>query len=238
MGRAWRGPGHPAFSGVAVAHIDFWFDYISPYAFFAWLRVRDLARENDASLRLRPVLFAALLDHHGQLGPAEIPSKRDHTFKDILRYAAVHDIALQGPATHPFTPLTALRCSLPQVAGDQQVEVIDALYRGAWSGGMDLGDPEAIAAALTRAGCEGPALVARTREPEVKAALVAETRAAVARGVFGVPTLDVDGELFWGNDRLEYAALRLQGRDPLPVDAASSLLSRPSGAVRPGAKER
>jgi len=219
-----------------VPHLDFWFDPISPYAFFAWLRIRDLAEAHDATLRLRPVLFAALLDHHGHRGPAEIPSKREATFKDILRYAAVHDIELQGPATHPFSPVTALRLCLREVAGDRQPEVVDAIFRGGWSRGADLGDPAALARLLDGIGLDGEAWVARTRDPAVKRALIAQTEAALARGVFGVPTCDVDGELFWGNDRLHYVALRLQGRDPLPVAAAERMLARPAGATRPNAR--
>jgi len=219
-----------------MAHIDFWFDLISPYAFFGWLRVRDLAAEHGASLRCRPVLFAALLDHHGQLGPAEIPSKREHTFKDILRYAALHGIELSGPATHPFQPVTALRCCLPAVAGEHQRRVIDALFRGGWSRGADLGDPQDLTRVLTAAGLDGKGMVARTRDPAVKEALKSEVAAAIERGVFGVPTYDVDGELFWGNDRMDYVALRLGGRDPLDEDAARRLLALPSGSVRPKAR--
>lgn len=215
-----------------MVHMDFWFDFISPYAFFAWLRIRDLAAAHNATLRLRPVLFAGLLDHHGQLGPAEIPSKREHTFKDILRYAILNDIPLKGPATHPFNPLTALRCALPEVGQGRQAEIIDTLYRAGWSRGIDLGDPAAIVAALTGAGLDGEALLARAQAPASKMALKQETSAAIARGVFGVPTVDVDGELFWGNDRLDYVALRLAGRDPLPRGAAAEILARPSGAVR------
>jgi 2-hydroxychromene-2-carboxylate isomerase len=216
-------------------HLDFWFDFISPYAYFAWLRIRDVASETGATLRLRPVALAALLDHHGQLGPAEIPAKREHTLKDVARYAAAHGLELRGPATHPFNPLTALRCSLPEVAGDQQAEVIDALFRAGWSDGADLGDPEAIARALSAAGLDGPALVARTREAAVKQALIEEGRAAIARGVFGVPMMDADGELIWGNDRMAWVTLRLQGRDPLP-SGVQALLDRPAGARRPGAR--
>lgn len=221
-----------------MPHVDFWFDFISPYAYFAFLRIEELTRTRGATLRLRPVLFAALLDHHGQLGPAEIPSKREHTFKDIARYAALHDIALQGPATHPFNPLTALRCSLPQVAGDQQHQVIEAIFRGGWGGGADLGDPEALAALLSEAGLDGPALIARTREPQIKEALRREVEEALQRGVFGVPTCDCGGELFWGNDRLDYVALRLEGRDPLPPQGTDRLLDLPAGAIRPGARRR
>ena len=219
-----------------MAHLDFWFDFISPYAFFASLRMPELAAEHGATLRYRPLLFAGLLNHHGQLGPAEIPSKRASTFKDCARYAALNHIPFRGPATHPFRPITALRCALPEVAGDHQPEVVRALFAGGWSQGADLGDPEDIARILTGAGFDGAAMVARTQEPAVKAALVAETEAAIARGVFGVPTIDCEGELFWGNDRLSYVALRLQGRDPLPADAARALLEKPSGATRPASK--
>lgn len=215
-------------------HVDFWFDFISPYAFFAWLRIRDLAAAHGASLTLRPVLFAGLLEHHGQLGPAEIPSKREHTFKDVARYAVLHGIEVRGPAKHPFNPLTALRCALPVVSGDRQADVIDAIYRAGWSHGADLGDPAQISAALSRAGLDGEALVARAGEPDAKEALKAETSAAIARGIFGVPTCDVDGELFWGNDRLEYVAMRLRGEDPLPKGLAERMLERPAGAVRRG----
>lgn len=219
-----------------MPHLDFWFDFISPYAYFGFLQVRDLAREEGATLRLRPVLFAALLDHHGHLGPAEIPSKREHTFKDVLRYATMRGIRLDGPATHPFNPICALRVALPEVAGDEQAHVIAALFDAGWGRGADLGDPAVITTILTEAGLDGPALVARTREPAVKNALKAETQAALARGVFGVPTFDADGELFWGNDRVDLVRLRLQGKDPLPETDVAAMLGKPSGVVRPGSR--
>ena len=219
-----------------MARIDLWFDYISPYAYFAVFRMKEIAEAYGEQVRLRPVLFAALLDHHGQLGPAEIPAKREHTFKDAARYAALHQLPLQGPAAHPFNPVTALRCSLPEVAGADQAGVVEALFLGSWGHGGDLGDPESVARILTEAGYEGAAMVARTRDPAVKARLREESEAAIARGVFGVPTVDCDGELFWGSDRLDWVALRIEGRDPLPEGAAERLLKVPSGATRPGSK--
>ena len=217
-----------------MPHIDFWFDFISPYAYFGFLRIEELAARHGATLRLRPVLFAALLNEHGQLGPAEIPSKRDHTFRDILRYAALNDIELTGPAAHPFNPITALRCSLPEVAGDDQARVVRTLFVACWSARADLGTPENVARVLDGAGLPGAALVNRTRDPKVKAALKQEVNLALQRGVFGVPTADCDGELFWGNDRLDMLSLRLQGKDPLPIGKLDALLRLPSGATRPG----
>lgn len=221
-----------------MPHIDFWFDFISPYAYFGFLRIGSLAREHGATLRYRPVLFAALLDHHGHLGPAEIPSKREHTFRDVVRYAVLNDVPLEGVAAHPFNPIPALRCVLPEVAGADQETAIHAIFDAGWGNGADLGDPGALAAALTGAGLDGPGMVAKTRDPAVKEALKAETAAALERGVFGVPTFDVDGELFWGNDRIGMVRLRLEGRDPLPEDAVQRLLTKPSGVVRPGSTRR
>ncbi len=219
-----------------MAHVDFWFDFISPYAYFGYLQIGPVAEAYGATLRLRPVLFAALLDHYGHKGPAEIPAKREATFKDALRYATLNGVPLAGPAAHPFNPVTALRCALPEVAGDQQDAVVRALFLGSWGHGGDLGDPADVARILDEAGLDGAGMVARTREPEVKLALRREVEAALARGVFGVPTMDCDGELFWGNDRVDYVALRLEGRDPLPEGALAALLAIPQGATRPGGR--
>jgi len=218
-----------------VAHVDFYFDFISPYAYFAWCQIRDICRRNDATLTVHPILFAAVLEHFGQLGPAEIPAKRVATFKDIARFAALKGIPLEGPATHPFNPLTALRSCQVSVAGDRQHDAIDAIYLAGWGNGADLGDPKAIEAALSQMGMEGQEMVAKTRDPAIKAELFEATKAAIERGVFGVPTMFVGDEVFWGNDRLHYVELALQGRDPLPPNV-DSFLSRPAGATRPGSK--
>ncbi len=212
--------------------LDFWFDFISPYAYFASLAVPRLCEERGVEVRYRPVLFAALLNHWGQLGPAEIASKRAWTFRDITRYAALNRIPLQGPAYHPFNPLTALRLALPEVSGDDQLQVIQAIYAAGWGQGIDLGDPSALAETLDAAGLNGQELVARTRAPEVKAALAREVEEALALGIFGVPTFLVDGELFWGNDRLDHVALYLDGRDPLDRTKVDAILARPGAAAR------
>lgn len=218
-----------------MPHVDFYFDFISPYAYFAWCQIRDVCRRNDATLTAHPILFAAVLKHCGQLGPAEIPAKRIATFKDVARFAATRGIPLAFPANHPFNPLTALRVSQVSVAGDRQHDVIDAIYLAGWGHGADLGDPDAVEEALSDMGMDGEAMVAKSREPAIKAELAAATQAAIERGVFGVPTMCVGDELFWGNDRLDYVELALQGRDPLP-DGLDLILARPAGAVRPGSK--
>ena len=122
--------------------VDFYFDDLSPYAYFAWLRIGAFCAQHDAELVIHPVLFAGLLEHWGQLGPAEIPPKRAWVYRDAFRYAALNGIPLVGPPVHPFNPLTALRMSLAVAAGADQPRVIDALFHAAWS--------DAVAHALAR----------------------------------------------------------------------------------------
>jgi 2-hydroxychromene-2-carboxylate isomerase len=213
--------------------IDFYFDYLSPFAYLASLAAPDLASRNDARIRWRPVLFAGLLDHWGQLGPAEIPPKAVHAFRACARYATARGIALRSPRFHPFKPLTALRATLA-ASDEERPSAIRALYEHGWVDGGDLGDPTEIRAALTAAGLDGAALVDQAGTQPLKDLLKQETDAAIARGVFGIPTFILGDELFWGLDQLEYVELVLQGRDPLAAVDFGGLGPEGAAARRPG----
>ncbi len=212
--------------------VDFYFDFISPFAYFAWLNLADLRASSEIVLRAKPILFPGVLKHWGQLGPAEIEPKRIYTFKTIVRYAKRHNIPLQGPATHPFNPLLALRLALQDVAGSSQHQVIDTIFRAGWGAGIDMADHQQLLDALQNANLEGEAMLAATQQPEVKAALRRNTEEAISHGVFGVPTCVVERELFWGNDGLEDLRDYLRGEDPLDPSLASHILMRPRGAER------
>jgi 2-hydroxychromene-2-carboxylate isomerase len=212
--------------------IEFYFDVISPYVYIAEALLRGLGeRHPGVTVVYRPVLFAGLLKRWGQLGPAEVPGKRVFMFKDILRRCAEHGLPLKGPASHPFNPLTALR-ALVALAPEQRPAAAAAILRAGWAEGRELSDPAVIAAALDEAGLPGAELVARAGEPDIKAALVHETELAIARGVFGVPSYHVRGELVWGQDRLRDVEAILAGRDPVTLDAITALLTRPASANR------
>ncbi len=218
--------------------VRFIFDYLSPYAYFASLRLPELCARCGVTLSFQPVVFAALLDHWGHRGPAEIPPKALHTFKDCVRHALRHRIPFRSPRFHPFVPLTALRASLREIAAADQARVVRALFDLGWGQGGDLGNAGEIASALDAAGLDGAALVARAREPEAKEVLRRETQAAVAQGVFGIPTMLVGSELFWGHDQLENLELHLQGRDPLDGVELEEIASRGRAATRPGSLPR
>ena len=212
---------------MKVTFLDFYFDYLSPFAFFAWRQLGPLCENFRLELRAHPVVFGKLLDHWGQLGPAEIVPKSDWVSRYCLRYAALHGFDYNPPKFHPFNPLPALRLSLREVSGARQLAVIDALFHAGWTQGEDLGDPQNLIAILKRAGIDAGGLDEKITEQTVKDSLAAETSAAIARGVFGVPTMIVGDQLFWGNDQFEHIRLLLEGKDPLDSEKHRSLRSRP-----------
>ena len=213
--------------------LELHFDYLSPYSYLAWHRMRKLCAERELKLRPKPTLLAGLLQHWGQLGPAEIPPKRQFVVRDTLRIAARRKLPLRPPVPHPFNPLAALRASLEEVSGDRQLDVVDAIFNACWGRGENIGDEATLIGALEAAGLDGRALIERTRAPEIKARLREETEQAIARGVFGVPTVALEGQLFWGDDQLESICGVLDGTDPIDAHSIDSLTERAPGLHRP-----
>jgi 2-hydroxychromene-2-carboxylate isomerase len=211
-----------------MKHITFHFDFISPYAYLAFEKLPEALKGLSYRIDLRPVLFAGLLKHHGQLGPAEIAPKRDWTYRQVLWLAHAHGIPLQLPAAHPFNPLGVLRLALACGQGGLVNRyVAEAVFRHVWRGGADAADGQRLA--------ELQALLQPQREvasAEVKAELKANTDAAIARGVFGVPTFEVDGRLFWGFDALPVLREYLAGNPWFASGAWEHAAALPTGQTR------
>jgi 2-hydroxychromene-2-carboxylate isomerase len=177
---------------MSEAH-DWYFDVISPFAYLQWVRLR---RDHpDLRLRPRPLLFGALLRHHGQLGPAEIPGKRAFTYRFVSWEARRLYIPLRFPPAHPFNPLAALRLIL---AASDAIAATDAVFAHIWRDGQAADSADALAGVAANLGVAD--IHAAIAGDDVKAALRANTEEAIARGVFGVPTLYIGDALFWGND--------------------------------------
>jgi 2-hydroxychromene-2-carboxylate isomerase len=190
-----------------MRHITFYLDFISPYAYLAFEKLPEALLGHSYSLSYKPILFAALLKHHGQLGPAEMPGKRDWTYRQVLWLAHIHGIDLQMPASHPFNPLALLRLALAcDAQGLPNRYVCETVFRHVWRGAAEAGDAQRLQA-LTQQ-------LAPQRDvgsEAVKAQLKAHTDEAIALGVFGVPTLAVDDKLFWGFDALPMLQAWLSG---------------------------
>jgi 2-hydroxychromene-2-carboxylate isomerase len=216
------------------APITFYFDLLSPYAHIAWCQVQPLAQAHGRLLQPTPVLLAGLLNAHGQKGPAEIPAKRVYTFKDAYRKAHAAGLPpLVPPPSHPFNPLLALRAmSTPGLSAPARAKLVTEMFWAVWVHGTGVETEGAIEAACERAGLPGDELLAHAKSDGAKAALKDSTERAVRAGVFGVPTFDVDGELFFGTDSVPFMDLFLRGQDPLPGDAIARWAHLPASAQR------
>lgn len=191
-----------------MKHLRFHFDVISPYAYLAFERLPQALEGLSYEVRYEPLLFAGLLQHWGTKGPAEVEPKRAWTFRQIAWLAHEQGIAVDVPAQHPFNPLALLRLALATApaGGTPNRRSCELIFEHVWHGGHDANDParlEALRASLRL-----------QRDPAgdaVKQALKDATFAAAARGIFGVPTIEVDDKLFWGLDALPVVAAYLRG---------------------------
>lgn len=205
--------------------IRWYFDFISPFACLHWPKVRALA--DRETVEFRPILFAGLLDRLGHKGPAEIPGKREFTYRHVLWRARRAGLPMAFPPAHPFNPLAALRLC---IAAGSTPEAIDAIFAWIWREGRAGDSPGALAPVADALGIAD--IATAIAAPAVKARLRGNFDAAVADGVFGVPTLAIGGALFWGEDAHDFALAALD--DPTLLDDAAfrRVAALPMAAVR------
>lgn len=174
-----------------ISNIDWYFDVISPFAHLQMQLLPSLPTE--LQIRYRPVLFAGLLNHWGQLGPAEIPSKRVHTYGYSRWLAGKHGLQLDLPAAHPFNPLPLLRLAV--LVGNDHA-AIKRIFELVWRDGKLPQDSAALNPLIQELGVDAD----RISAPETKRQLKDNTDEAIERGVFGVPSFVTGDRIFWGFD--------------------------------------
>jgi 2-hydroxychromene-2-carboxylate isomerase len=202
-----------------------YFDFVSPFAYICLHRLQELPA--DLAMEYKPVLFAGILNHWGQKGPAELPTKRRYTYRWSHWWARSLGLPLRYPAAHPFNPLHHLRLA---VACGSTPEAIRAIFDDLWTTGADAMDAERFGRLSRKFGLKTEDL----ENPEIKNRLRSNTDEAVRRGVFGVPTFEIDGELFWGADSIEFLQAFL--KDPAVVrnEEMRRLDGLPVAAARKG----
>jgi 2-hydroxychromene-2-carboxylate isomerase len=187
--------------------LTFYLDFISPYAHLAFHALPQALQGLSYQVTYQPILFGAVLQHHGQLGPAEIEGKREWTYRHVQWLGAQQGCALRMPASHPYNPLGMLRLATALNAQGQPNRFqCEQMLHHVWAEGLDAADPTRLA--------DLQAQLAPARDPnsdEVKNQLRQATDAAIQAGVFGVPTIAVDGKLFWGQDALPMLRDCLEG---------------------------
>lgn len=183
------------------------FDFGSPNAYLSMKALPELLDRTGADLIITPCLLGGIFKATGNKAPmiqyADAPAKLAYENLEMRRFIEKHGLNKFRINPHfPVNTLTIMRGAI--VADDEGVldDYIDAVNRAMWEDGLKMDDAEVIATFLSANGFDGPALLARTQEPEIKARLVANTEAAVARGVFGIPTFFVGDAMFFGKDRL------------------------------------
>ena len=205
-----------------MKRLNFYFDFLSPFSYFAWHQLKD---QSDLEIQFKPVALGPLLNHWGIKGPGEVQPKREFLLKQCLRYAAKNNIAFTTPKTHPFNSLYALRLALKSTAGDLQTAVIKTLWEAGWKERIDMGEPEELLHALRTAGLPAEELYEKSFSREAKVELKANIQEAISFGVFGVPSMVVGEELFWGNDAVSDLQNYFEGTDPLDRRKLAELLS-------------
>lgn len=202
--------------------IEFYFDFLSPYSYVAWTWVRSQSYDFE----FIPVSMPGIIAAYDTKGPAQIEPKRNYLFKDLLRFTKLNNVPFTTPAQLPFNSLYALRLALKTSAGDQQKEIIDAIYRAGWEHGLDIGSDDVLKNVLKENNLYSDELIERMESKNARIELKANNERALQREIFGVPSFVVDGEMFWGNDSVKYLEMHLNGTDPLDKEKYEQFLKK------------
>jgi 2-hydroxychromene-2-carboxylate isomerase len=202
-----------------TASVDWYFDFVSPFSYISLYRLKEL----PATIVYKPVLFAGLLKHWGQKGPAEVPAKRRWTYRWCTWSARELDLTFRFPEQHPFNPLPHLRLAL---ACGSHPDAVKRIFDWIWMTGENATGPDRFAKLCAELG------VPQERLMEAKDALRKNTEEAVKAGVFGVPSFVAEGEVFWGADSIDFVGAFLRDQRVLRNDEMRRLDALPIGAER------
>lgn len=189
--------------------IDFYYDFISPASYFAFMRLGELCERTGARINYRPMLLGGVLKAMGTAPPVSVPAKWAWYRKDFQRCAEFYDIPYQLNPHFPFSTVNAMRGAFWALEAGCIEQYNRAMFMAAWADGRDLSSREVLVEVLTDAGLNAAEVLEAIAQPAMKVALFAATDAAVERGVFGAPTFFVGDEMFFGQDRMEFVARAL-----------------------------
>lgn len=203
--------------------LNFYFDFLSPFSYFAWLNHKKQLAEFALEITYKPVLMGRLFSHHNFPGPGEIKAKRDYELKKCFRYASQNQIPLSPPRSFPFNPLAIIRTATQSASGSEQSAVIDCIFKSVWAKGIILEDPDLIKEIFSENKIDSE-IVERSFNKEAKLELKQNIKDALEANIFGVPTLQIGEEFFWGNDSFEHLKDYLTGNDNWNRDLYNELV--------------
>lgn len=205
--------------------LNWYFDFISPFSYLHWRKLRRLPA--TTGLMPVPIVFGAVLQHWGQQGPAEIPRKRTFTYRHVLWRAEREGVPLRFPPAHPFNPIAALRLC---IAAGNTPAAVDAIFDWFWRDGHEGDTPERLAPLAQALGIAD--IATAIARDNVKSQLRRNTGTAIAAGVFGVPTLAIGDDLYWGNDAHDFMMAVLADPSLLEQDEMRRVAVLPAAVQR------
>lgn len=182
--------------------LECYFDVGSPASYLAWTQLPGIARRHNATLVWKPMLLGGVFQATGNQSPAAIEAKGRYSRMDMQRFARRYSVTLNQNPYFPVNTLHLMRGAVAFLDTPRFDDYLTAVFNAMWVDEQDMGQPEVVARVLSRAGFDQEDVMARASDPAVKDRLKAITTEAVERGVFGAPTLFVDNEMFFGQDRL------------------------------------
>ena len=191
--------------------VEFYFDVGSPTAYLAYNRLKQLQKQYNCVIDYRPVLLGGLFKASGNSSPVMVPAKGRYMMMDDLpRFAKLYDVPLNNNPHFPINTLNLMRGAVAALDGDYFNTYISAVFNAIWVDSKNMGDMETVIEVLATAGLNAPSILESTQDADIKAKLITNTEDAVKRGLFGAPTMFVDGEMFFGQDRLQFVEMALQ----------------------------
>jgi 2-hydroxychromene-2-carboxylate isomerase len=189
-----------------ASDIDFYFDFSSPYGYFAATRIDALAAKYGRKVKWHPVLLGIVFKKSGAAPLTLVPLKGEYSRHDFARSARFHGIPFNMPSVFPIASQNAARVMLwlqNQGKEDQAIAFAKAVYQAFFVDGQDISDLTKLQSVMAAQGLDVTATTKAINEPAIKEQLKKEVEQAIERGVFGSPYMIVDGEPFWGFDRFE-----------------------------------
>ena len=191
--------------------IDFYFDFGSPTAYLAHKRLQQLKAQYGCIIDYKPVLLGGLFKASGNISPVTVPAKGKYMMtQDLPRFAALYQVPLTVNPHFPINTLNLMRGAVATLGQDYFDNYVEAVYDAIWVNGDNMGDLDVVANVLSDAELNAQKIIAATQDPDVKATLISNTEAAVARGCFGAPTMFIGNDMFFGQDRMQFIEMALQ----------------------------
>jgi 2-hydroxychromene-2-carboxylate isomerase len=193
--------------------VEFYFDFGSPTAYLAYRQLLQFNAAYGLNIDYRPILLGGVFKATGNTSPVAVPAKGNYMLEhDLPRFATRYGVDLVFNPYFPLNTLTLMRGAIATHRMDCFEHYVNTVYRAIWVEGKNMGDPDVVIEVLNEAELDTQGILALASDDDVKASLIANTDAAVARGIFGAPTMFLDDEMYFGQDRLDFIEATLKSQ--------------------------